>query len=481
MGLFFIKHPGRLSEFWRFVLPTKHFSKDLLEFSKICFPLILSLSSTGLLIAGDRYIVSLFSLEAMNASALAGNAFFAVTSWLLFVAASSEYFVGQHNGRGEKGLLTKPVWQMCVLVTCFTPGVALLALLCDHLIFASSSLGSFERQFFYALMPVGYFSALVSAVAGYFLGQKKVWLVTFVTLVANALNLILDYVFVFGVLGFEGFGPLGAAYATDVVVALQFISLVVAVALQKEVGWRRLWRYAAWDSAYVVKLVQVSVPGALGHSLEIWAHTLLLKMVSLTSLVHMTTFTVVHSVYVVIFFACEGVSKTAATLAANAVGAGEYHKIRRVLRVCLVFSLMLGVLALGLLGINGEQVVLSFLQGDQALGLGVEEFAYVLQQGRLSLLVLCFFTALDGMTLALAGILAACGQTRVIFYGQGLLVWAFYVLPSVGVSFYLKLDPVWLFVVLFAYVAVLAAFYYWRLKKTDPQKMQFFSSNKTVG
>ena len=461
-------------------MSVKVFNRDLLDFAKICFPLILSLSSTGLLIAGDRYIISLFSLEAMNASALAGNAFFAVTSWLLFASASSEYFVGQHNGSGEHLLLTKPVWQMCCLITCFTPGVALLAWVCGNLMFSTSASADFERDFFYSLMPVGYFSALVNAVAGYFLGQKRVWLVTSVTLIANALNLGLDYLFVFGIWHFKGFGPLGAAYATGLVVCMQFFALFVAMVLDQSTSWRVLLGHAALDWSYLGKLAKVSIPGALGHSLEIWAHTLLVKFVSLTSMVHMTTFTVVHSVYLVVFFACEGVSKTAATLAANAVGAGQYDKLSDILRVSFVFSLMLGCVAFLLFGFNSEQLVLGFLQGQRSLGLAARDLVHVLQQGQLSLLVLCFFTTLDGMVLALAGVLAACGQTRVILYGQGLLVWALYVLPSIGVSFYLRLEPVWLFVVLFVYVAVLAVFYSLRLRNTDYQKMRFFSKKKLV-
>ncbi|MDD9952537.1 MAG: hypothetical protein OXT67_13325 [Zetaproteobacteria bacterium] len=450
---------------------------DVAEFARIGFPLVISLASTGFLILGDRYIVSLYSTEAMNFSALAGNLFFAVTAWLVFMAASSEYFVGQHNGRGESHLLMKPVWQMLLLVLGFTPLICVLALLVGEWAFPVTEVGSFGRSFFYALLPLGTLSGMVTALSGFFLGQKQVWLVSVIALCTNIMNFVLDWYFVFGLKGwFAGWGPLGAAYATDIVVLMQVIALLLVILRQCQKRSLPFAPAAVFEKAYLSHLVRVSLPSALGHSVEVWAHSFLVKMISVTSVVHMTTFTVVHSVYLVIFFACEALHKTAATLAANAVGAQEYEKIRRILYASFFFCGCIGTLALAAFGLHGLEFTRLLLAPAEASELDTFSYAQVLQQSYWSLLLLSVFAVVDGMALTLAGVLSACGQTRVIMWGQGGMVWCLYVLPAAFVCYVWHWPPVWTFVFFTLYVSWLVAFYAWRLRGTSADEMHLVRS-----
>src|SRR5437016_14456039 len=91
---------------------TKYPAGSFRELCSLSLPLMLMVFSTYPMIFGDRLIVSMYSLEAMNAvgmvSIIIGVFYFGFTS----LALIAEVFVGQYNGSKQYEMIGPSVWQL---------------------------------------------------------------------------------------------------------------------------------------------------------------------------------------------------------------------------------------------------------------------------------------------------------------------------------------------------------------------------------
>ena len=85
---------------------------SIFEVLHIAFPLMLAALSVNLMMFCDRIILAYYSLQAMNAVAIA-TMFIAVFQFgIIAIVSIAEVFVGQHNGAKRYQQLAEPVWQM---------------------------------------------------------------------------------------------------------------------------------------------------------------------------------------------------------------------------------------------------------------------------------------------------------------------------------------------------------------------------------
>jgi len=154
-------------------------------------------------------------------------------------------------------------------------------------------------------------------------------------LIANAVNVALNYVLIFGAFGFPAQGALGAAWATAASRWLLLASLAVAARpllygylrpLRRQVfAWRPLWRVFAlgapiglqYELEYGVFAVVGVMMGWLG-TVQLAGHQVALSLASLTFMVPL------------------GVSAAAAVLVGHAVGRGDPLESRRAAAAALV-------------------------------------------------------------------------------------------------------------------------------------------------
>ncbi len=183
----------------------------------IALPMIISTACDGVMTFTDRLFLARVAPEQMNAAMGGGVALQMLMFFFVGLTGYSTALVAQYFGAGEKHNSTKAAFQ-AILVTLFAWPVVLVAkpLLIEffYLMKLPESQIPFQIRYLNILVWGGLFSMMRYTLGCYFTGIGKTKIVMTATLVAMIVNIILDYVLIFGKFGFPAMEIEGAAIAT---------------------------------------------------------------------------------------------------------------------------------------------------------------------------------------------------------------------------------------------------------------------------
>lgn len=183
----------------------------------IALPLIASTVSWTIMIFTDRVFLAWYSPAAVAAALPAGMLSFAVICFPLGLAAYVNTFVAQYHGAGRNERIGVAVWQAIFVGLATVPLAVLTIPLAPRIIEAvdhDPDVTAYEVDYYQAVCAGEATLVLIAALSAFFTGRGEVRTVMIVDSSAAALNIVLDYLWIFGHAGFPRMGPAGAAWAT---------------------------------------------------------------------------------------------------------------------------------------------------------------------------------------------------------------------------------------------------------------------------
>lgn len=188
---------------------------SLKELLILFFPIFLTLISSHLMSFCDRYFLSLYSFDAFKAVNVASYLCIIFQELCSRVSSTNQVFVGHSLGEKKYGDIGVYTWQM-IWFSCLT---ILLSPL--FIYFGGSNYFShietdlLGRQYFSIMMYGNFLFPLGMALASFQVGIGKLKPLVVTSLIANLLNIGLDYLLIKGVSGIlPPLGVVGAAFAT---------------------------------------------------------------------------------------------------------------------------------------------------------------------------------------------------------------------------------------------------------------------------
>jgi MATE family multidrug resistance protein len=177
-------------------------------------PMIISLLSGTLMHLSDRAMLAYYSLTAMNAAALAQQAGNIILFPLLCFATISEVFVGQFNGAKLFHKTSLPILQNILFLMLCCAWVCPLAYKHCHWVI-SPALYADGAPYFAVAMFIIPFTLIHSSFSSFFIGTRRPNIILYSVLIANIMNIGLDWLFIFGFGDIiPAMGARGAAIAT---------------------------------------------------------------------------------------------------------------------------------------------------------------------------------------------------------------------------------------------------------------------------
>lgn len=187
------------------------------ELVSLSVPMLFILLPGSLMGYVDRLFLAHLSLEALKGSVIGSSwcHFFQIS--LIFCAMTAQIFVSQCFGAGQLERIGRFVWQMIWIAFFLGILVAPLGFFLEKYFFEGASTVVEGRLYCRTLLLFTCFYPLGAALSCFYIGQGKMRLIIYVTLIANALNILLDPILIFGIPGyFPPLGILGAALATGI-------------------------------------------------------------------------------------------------------------------------------------------------------------------------------------------------------------------------------------------------------------------------
>ena len=446
---------------------TKFEEGSIKELWTIALPLMITSLASLLMIFVDRCFLARLSLAALNASVNAGTLAWAFLGGFGVLTVMSEVFVAQYNGAKLYSKLGEPVWQMIWFSVFSTAIFVPLGLFFGPMFFKNTLYATLQVQYFGYLMVFGSFYPLMTAFSGFFIGRGQTRFLIYIAIIANFVNLILDWILIFGVKGLVSpMGIKGAALATCIGTIFQ--AVILGFIFFKKVNREN---YGTTKFAFNFKVfkncIRVGLPPAVFFTLEIVGWTLFFMMMTSLGEVHITISSICQSIVILLSFFFEGLNRAVAALAGNFIGSKKIDLIHRLLKSSIKLIIAFTVIVSVFLVFDPKIIVDFLIPGsvDNQILLWQTSsgfsFYFILKLCLFCVFVYLFF---QGIRWTFAGLLTAAGDTLFLLIAGSLSVWLFLLLPVyfIVVKFSLAVQYAWILAA--GYALVLSAIYWFRYK-----------------
>jgi len=290
--------------------------------------------------------------------------------------------------------------------------------------------------------------------------HHRVWPIGITIVVANLVNVALNYLWIYGHFGFPAMGVLGSAWATTV---SRWLMAVMMLAL----GWRTLKPYLReaapnlLDLGPLVRMLKLGFPIGAQMVLESTAFNVMALLMGWLGVTQVAAHQIALNLASLAFMVPLGVSSAAAVIVGHAVGRGDAEGVRR----STVASLCVGA---GFMLLTGGLFI--FAPAPLA-GLYTND-ALVLALAALLLPLAGLFAVFDGLQVVAIGLLRGLGDTRMPMIVNVIGFWCIGMPVSLWLGFGLGYGAVGLWWGLVVGLVVVALFLIVRVRQREQHGLE---------
>lgn len=417
-------------------------------------PIIAAMSSQSVMTFVDFWMVSRVGRAETAAVAPAALTVFTLTAFLMGLARATNTFAAQCFGRGERRLCGAYAWQGLYIAALagvvglgFRPLAGSIFALMGH----GPELVSLESAYFRILITgVGFATANVT-IASFFQAVSRPKVPMAITFAANGANVGLNYVLIFGKLGFPAMGLRGAAVATVSATALQ-TALLLGVFLHPSPAAEFGTRVRGWSWFRTRQMLRVGLPMGISSMLDVACWTVFIGfVVGRFGEAQLAANNVANQIIHLSFLPALGMSQATTALVGQYVGARDLRgaRLRAYTALVLTASYMC---SMGLVFFFFRRGLITFFRSDPE----------VVYWGSRILIFAALFQIVDAMGIIMMGALRGAGDTRWPAVVTILYAWCFMLPASYLFGHVLGYQVVGAWAAATLYVALYGLTMWWR-------------------
>ncbi len=390
-------------------------------------PLILSMMSVTIQHFVNRIFLTWWSTEAVAGVTTGGFAIYVLTGLFNGTAEYATPFVSQYVGAKREDRIGAVVYQAAYFAALAgLLGLGLSAFVTPLFDAVGHAPAIRTHEIAYAsIMLRGTFPVvLMVAFSTYFAGRGRTKVVLAVTMAATLLNVIFDWILIFGKFGAPALGTVGAAYSTvmsQALGALLYLALILNAPERVAHGFydfrfqpRLFWR-----------LLKLGVPSGLQPSLEILAFTLFMFVIGNIGVAPLAATAIAFNLNTIVFLPAVGLGYGVSTLVARYLGMHRETLADRAIKSGLVISQIYMIVC------SAAYVLLpGFLLAPYAAGADPATFGEVSRIATVLLRFVAFYSIFDMVNIVCAGGLKGAGDTRFPMTATVVISWVVMLIPT---------------------------------------------------
>jgi MATE family, multidrug efflux pump len=378
----------------------------LTEVLRMAGPIIFGSLSYTVMHFVDQAMVARLGTDALGAVGSAGLWAFTLTTFHVGVVSCVSTFAAQSYGREQRADCARYAWQgvyyaifSSVFVFLFWPLAEPLFAMMPH----SEEVTRLETAFFKIRTLSFPLIAWQAALASFFQAVNRPRVPMYIAVFVNILNIVLDYLLIFGKFGFPELGVEGAAWATGVALAVQVV-LLQWVFMSRAIDRTFLTRStAALDLKRMRELLRIGWPAGLSFLLDILNWAIFTGFIvgafgSVALAAHNAAIQFMH----MSFMPAMGLNHAVAAIVGQWIGRDDIPRAKArtytALRIGCVYMIMMGAV----FAVFGGPLIRIFFSTNPE----------VIRLGRALLIMAALFQGFDAVNIICAGALRAAGDTR---------------------------------------------------------------------
>lgn len=340
---------------------TKHPMASLRELFALAFPLILTTFSASLLNLTDRFMLSHFSQDAWKACCSAMTLLYLPQLGLITIAFISQAFVGHYKGAKKDKMIGPFIWQM-IYFSLLTILITYPLCMMGNFYLRGIEVESDAKSYFRILAVANFLYPLGATLASFYMGRGKNSIILFTNLTIQLLNMLLDYILIFGVGDIiPSYGVRGAAIATVLSQGTYCLILLILFRQKKHAPTfsTNQWKFNAplfWEG------LKTGMPRSFGRSLAVGAWTVATYFVIQKGGDYLLVHTFGLTMFVILSFINEGMGQALLTFNSHTLASNSSHLFRKSFRSAIFFIICTAaVLSVPLLMFR-ETMILLFIK-----------------------------------------------------------------------------------------------------------------------
>jgi MATE family, multidrug efflux pump len=420
----------------------------------MAIPLILSTGALSIQHFVDRMFLTWYSPEAIAASVPSGILNFTILSLFIGTASYVSTFVAQYLGSGQFRRMGEVVWQGIFFSLSSLPVMLIFIPLSDpifSLIGHEPGVMELETRYFVILCMGGVFPVVSAALGGFFSGLGSTWVVMWANLTGTLINIVLDYLLIFGRFGFPEMGITGAALATviaGIITMLLFFLVLFSRRIREPYFILEGFRV---KRMLLFRLIKFGFPNGVQFFLDMMGFTIFILLVGRYGKIELAATNIAFNINSLAFMPMIGFGIAISVMVGQNLGDGNPDEAEFATwsgaQMTLVY--MITISACYLLF---PRVFLSpfGMKGDP------EVYNQIMDYGIVLLRFIAFFSVFDTFTIIFASAIKGAGDTKFVMKAIVTASWTILVIPTflAVIVFEWHLYVTWIFATV--YVTVLA-------------------------
>lgn len=443
----------------------------LKEVMTMSWPIMLASISSVLMDFVDKYFVASLGKDHIAAIGSAGIWAYTLGILVMGITACVSTFTSQSLGRGNKADAARYTWQGLYVSLSSLLILAVMWILAPPLFTAmhhDPHVTQLELEYFNIRILGTVFIALQTALAAFFMSVEHPKIPMFVAFFANIVNLVLDYLLIFGKFGCPEMGIRGAAIATVVAIAVQAVVLFFVFLAPTFANDYSTRITAALDWKKIKELVHIGWPSGLALFIDVtnWSvfSTFIIGGFGTTQL---AANVIAINYMSIMFMPVMAMNHAIAPIVGQWIGKGDILRAKAraytATKVGMVIMLTLG----GGMAIYGSPLVSLFSDDPE-----------VIRVGHTLLIFGAVFALFDAVNIVLSGALRGAGDTYWSFIALVVGSWGVNIPLACFFSIYLGLEAKGAWIGATIYIIVMSALYLYRFHGEKWRHIGIFSTNE---
>jgi len=406
------------------------------EVLTIALPLVITTSAWSLQHFIDRVFLSWYGAEAIAASMPAGLLNFTFMSIFTGTASYVGTFIAQYIGARRDAETGKMLWQslyIAIIGGCVHLGLLPLA---PHFFrFAGHGGLVFEYEVVYfRYLCLGAFPAIAaSALGGFYAGQGRTLPLMWVNFSATAVNIVFDYLLIFGKFGFPELGIQGAAIAT--VMSAVTALIIFSVLIFRQTNEKRFRVISAWhwQKADFGRLLRFGLPVGTQFFLDIAGFTVFLLLMGRLGTLPLAATNVTFNINNLAFMPMIGFGIAVSVLVGQALGRERPDLAEKATYSAFHLTMFyMGLMILAYLTVPDLFLLPFAAHADAATFSEIKKLSVVL------LRLVALYSVFDTFNIIFSGAIKGAGDTRFVMYMLLVLSVLVLIIPAYVVIVILK-------------------------------------------
>ncbi|HOI54502.1 MAG TPA: MATE family efflux transporter [Phycisphaerae bacterium] len=455
------------------------------EMVRLAAPAVAAFMTNVGMVFADTIMVAGVGRGAVGAVTTAAIFFHAVSAFCFGVVSAVVTFTSQSLSRGDPQDGARYAWQGVYLALAMglvgfaaVPALPWLFALLGH----DADTQAMEVAYTHYRAQSLAVLLVTASLNSFFQGLGRTKLIFAITVVANACNVALNWLLIFGVGPFPRMGVAGAGLATllaNVVSMMLFAIPFLTGRAARECRTRHAWR-VSWQR--IKGLLRIGVPTSWQWSLDVLAWALWHAwLVGRLGTIALDANAVVMELTQMAWFPMLGVGHAAATLTGFYLGRRQTDAARRAGRSGVILAtLYMSVLSV-VMFVFAERFVGFFLILQTGDGAGADTLPQVVALGATAMRIAAVWQIFDGTCIALMGTLRGGGDTLWPAVVQQLLTWGLFLPLAWILCFKVGLGMPGAWVAGVVHLALLSAVMFYRYRGDAWTRKNIFRDRTDLG